>query len=145
MANGWLTLLADEQLLELSRRTLTTREESVRLTKLRLDSGAASELDYRQAESLTQAARATLAQQQRQRALDENALALLLGQPLPEDIRASLTRSDLRAAPACRQFLQACPQICWHSGQTFDRQSSNWWRPMPTLEPRVPHSFRALP
>ena len=105
VANGWLTLLADEQLLELSRQTLATREESVRLTKLRLDSGAASELDYRQAESLTQAARATLAQQQRQRALDENALALLLGQPLPEDIRASLSRGDLLAAPS----MQAIP------------------------------------
>lgn len=105
VANGWLTLLADEQLLELSRRTLASREESVRLTKLRLDSGAASELDYRQAESLTQAARATLAQQQRQRALDENALALLLGQPLPEGIRASLGGSDLRSAPA----MQAIP------------------------------------
>jgi outer membrane protein, multidrug efflux system len=105
VANGWLTLLADEELLELSRRTLTTREESVRLTKLRLDSGAASELDFRQAESLTQAARATLAQQQRQRALDENALALLLGQPLPAELRASLTRSDLSAAP----LLQAVP------------------------------------
>ncbi|PIF28531.1 multidrug efflux system outer membrane protein [Acidovorax sp. 56] len=109
VANGWLTLLADEQLLELSRRTLTTREESVRLTKLRLDSGAASELDYRQAESLTQAARATLAQQQRQRALDENALALLLGQPLPEDIRASLTRSDLRAAPSMQTVPAGLP------------------------------------
>lgn len=109
VANGWLTLLADEQLLELSRQTLATREESVRLTKLRLDSGAASELDYRQAESLTQAARATLAQQQRQRALDENALALLLGQPLPEDIRASLSRSDLRTAPSMQTIPAGLP------------------------------------
>ena len=110
VANGWLNLLADEELLELSRRTLATREESVRLTKLRLDSGAASELDYRQAESLAQAARATLAQQQRQRALDENALALLLGQPLPEDIRATLGRSDLNAAPAIQTVPAGLPR-----------------------------------
>ena len=109
VANGWLNLLADEELLELSRRTLATREESGRLTKLRLDSGAASELDYRQAESLAQAARATLAQQQRQRALDENALALLLGQPLPEDIRATLGRSDLNAAPAMQTVPAGLP------------------------------------
>lgn len=100
VANGWLNLLADEELLELSRQTLASREESVRLTKLRLDSGVASELDYRQAQSLTQAARATLAQQQRQRALDENALALLLGQPLPDSVRASLAGSRLADAPA---------------------------------------------
>lgn len=100
VANGWLNLLADEELLELSRQTLASREESVRLTKLRLDSGVASELDYRQAQSLTQAARATLAQQQRQRALDENALALLLGQALPDSVRASLAGSKLADAPA---------------------------------------------
>ena len=39
-------------------------------------------------QSLTEAARVTLAQQQRQRALNENALALLLGQPLPPELRA---------------------------------------------------------
>lgn len=105
VANGWLNLLADEELLELSRRTLVTREESVRLTKLRLDSGAASELDFRQAESLAQAARATFAQQQRQRALDENALVLLLGQSLPPEVKAALAGNNLDGAP----LLQALP------------------------------------
>lgn len=99
VASGWLNLLADEELLELSRQTLASREESVRLTRMRLEAGVASELDFRQAESLTQAARATLAQQQRQRALDENALVLLLGQALPEDVRASLAGSRLDSAP----------------------------------------------
>ncbi|MBU1352920.1 MAG: efflux transporter outer membrane subunit [Gammaproteobacteria bacterium] len=99
VANGWLNLLADEELLDLSRRTLASREESVQLTQLRLDAGVASALDFRQAQSLTQAARATLAQQQRQRALDKNALALLLGQALPDDVRASLAGSKLADAP----------------------------------------------
>ena len=99
VANGWLNLLADEELLDLSRQTLTSREESVRLTKMRLDAGVVSELDFRQAQSLTQAAKATLAQQTRQRAMDENALVLLLGQPLPQEVRASLTGSRLADAP----------------------------------------------
>lgn len=100
VASGWLTLMADEELLDISRRTLATREESVKLTRLRLENGVSSELDNRQAESLAQAARATYAQQQRQRMLDENALVLLLGQPLPDDIRASLPSSRLAdAAP----------------------------------------------
>lgn len=100
VASGWLTLMADEELLDISRRTLETRDESVKLTRLRLENGVSSELDNRQAESLAQAARATYAQQQRQRMLDENALALLLGQPLPDDIRASLPSSRLvNAAP----------------------------------------------
>ena len=100
VANGWLNLLADEELLDLSRQTLASRDESVRLTKMRLDAGVVSELDFRQAQSLTQAARVTLAQQTRQRALDENALALLLGQPLPQGVRASLPGSRLVDAPA---------------------------------------------
>jgi len=100
VASSWLALLADEELLGLSRRTLATREESARLMQLRLDKGVGSELEYHQADSLAQAARATWAQQRRQRMQDENALALLLGQPLPEDIRASLPSSHLAdAAP----------------------------------------------
>lgn len=100
VANAWYTLLADEELLEISRRTLQTREASVKLTKLRFDAGATSELDYRQAVSLTEAARATLAQQQRQRALDENALVLLLGQSVPAEIRTSLAGTRLQQAPS---------------------------------------------
>ena len=86
VANTYLNLLADDELLAVTRRTLVTREESLKLTKLKFDAGAASELDYRQAESLFEGARATLAQLIRQRALDENALVLLLGQPLPPDL-----------------------------------------------------------
>lgn len=100
VATGWLNLLADEELLDLSARTVASRDESVRLTKLRLDAGVVSELDYQQARSLAEAARATWAQQKRQRAIDENALSLLLGQPLPADIFASLASSRLTDAPA---------------------------------------------
>lgn len=83
VANTYLNLLGDEALLDLTRQTLATREDSLKLIQLRFDNGASSELDLRQAQSLTEAARATLAQQQRQRTLDENALTLLVGQPLP--------------------------------------------------------------
>ena len=100
VASGWLNLLADEVLMDLSRQTLASREESVRLTQMRLTAGVVSELDLRQAQALVQAARATLAQQTRQRARDENALALLVGQALPGDIRGSLPGSTLSDAPA---------------------------------------------
>lgn len=100
VAQGWLALIADEELLDISRRTLATREESIQLAKLRFDAGFSSELDYRQAESLTEAARATYAQQQRQRALNENALALLLGQPVPPNLLRSIEGGKLaNAAP----------------------------------------------
>ena len=90
VANAYLSVLADEEILRVTRQTLETRVESTRLTKLRFDNGASSELDYRQAESLLENARATLAQSLRQRALDEDALMLLVGQPLPADGPAPL-------------------------------------------------------
>ncbi|MEP6791857.1 MAG: efflux transporter outer membrane subunit [Ramlibacter sp.] len=83
VANAYLSLVADQELLEITRQTLVTREDSLRLARLRFENGVTSELDLRQAQTLTEGARVTLAQQERQRMLDENALALLIGQPLP--------------------------------------------------------------
>ncbi|MFH0134629.1 efflux transporter outer membrane subunit [Variovorax sp. VaC1] len=88
VANGWLTLLADDELLELTRQTMVTRDESVRLTKMRFDNGVSSELDFQAANSLAETARAAYAQQQRARLQDENALALLLGAPVPPEATA---------------------------------------------------------
>lgn len=96
VAQTWLALLADEQLLALSQQTLATREDSGRLMRLRLDHGAASELDWQLSQSLVQAARVALAQQQRQRAQDENALVLLLGQAVPDAVRARLSATALQ-------------------------------------------------
>lgn len=94
VANAYVGLLADDELLRVTRETLKTRDESFKLTKLKFDNGAASELDFRQAEQLLEGARATLAQTQRQRALDENALVLLLGQGLPADLPAGLPLAE---------------------------------------------------
>ena len=83
VANSYFALQGDEELLRVTRHTLVTREDSYRLIKLRFDNGASSQIDLRQAESLLESARVTLAQATRQRALDENALVLLVGQALP--------------------------------------------------------------
>lgn len=97
VAQSWLSLLADEELLSLSRQTLASREESLKLVSLKLQHGAASELDLRLAQTLRESARATLAQQQRQRALDEHALTLLLGQALPASAQTQLASAGLGA------------------------------------------------
>ena len=102
VASGWLALQADEELLALTRQTLATRDDSLRLTKLRFDNGAASALDLRQAESLAAAARGTLAQLQRSRAQDLNALTLLVGQTPPAAL--------LPTADASSAALQAVPE-----------------------------------
>ena len=86
VANAYLSLMADDELLALTRQTLVTREETFRLSKLRFDNGVTSELDLRLAESLLETARVSLAQLTRQRALDLNALTLLVGQPLAGEL-----------------------------------------------------------
>lgn len=72
--------------LEISQRTLATREESLRIIKLRADAGVATALELREAEQLVYAARATIPDLQRAIEQQENLINLLLGQnpaPIP--------------------------------------------------------------
>lgn len=90
VASTYLNLLADDALLEITRDTLRTRQESLKLTQLKFDNGAVSRLDLSQSQSLLEGAKVSFAQLTRQRAQDENALTLLVGQPLPADLPAGL-------------------------------------------------------
>jgi outer membrane protein, multidrug efflux system len=103
VASTWASLLTSDALLATTRQTLRTRQDSLRLTKLRFDNGATSALDLRQAESLSAAAEVALAQQQRQRALDLNALTLLVGQSIPDALVAP------SEAPNGASLFQAVP------------------------------------
>lgn len=85
-ATAWLTLAADEEQLRLAQRTLATRDETLRLVRLQAEVGAASELDLRGVQTLSAQARATVAQLQRQRDADLNALNLLVGEALPAEL-----------------------------------------------------------
>lgn len=89
VANAYLSLQALDEQLALTRQTLSTREESQKLTQLQYRNGTASALDASQADSLVYAARATLAALTRQRAAAYNALVLLLGQPMPAEDEAT--------------------------------------------------------
>jgi multidrug efflux system outer membrane protein len=103
VANAYVTLLADDLQLDVTRKTLDTRLESYRLLKLKLDNGASSDYEVAQAVSLVEGARAALALFVRQRAQDQNALVLLVGQPLPADLPAGLpleAQGLLTALPA---------------------------------------------
>ena len=99
VASGWLTLIADDELLALTRQTLATREESQKLTRMRFDSGVVSEIDLRLADSLAETARASYAEQRRLRMQDENALALLLGAPVPPEATEGGARGLDAVAP----------------------------------------------
>jgi multidrug efflux system outer membrane protein len=94
VASAYLAVQADEELLALTRQTLTTREDSLKLMQLKFDNGAASNLDLSTAKSSYESARATLAQAERTRQQDLNALTLLVGQTLPDSLPSAQKLSD---------------------------------------------------
>jgi multidrug efflux system outer membrane protein len=102
VANTYLTMLADDELLAITEQTVKTREESDRLTRLRFENGVVSKLELQQSASLVETARATLAQFQRQRAQDANLLTLLVGQPIPDNLApgTTLAATELPDLPA---------------------------------------------
>ena len=94
VAQAYLAVQADEELLALTRQTLATREDSLKLMQLKFDNGAASNLDLSTARSSYESARATLAQAERTRQQDLNALTLLVGQTLPDALPQARPLSD---------------------------------------------------
>jgi outer membrane protein, multidrug efflux system len=88
VANAYLTLLADESLFKITQDTFDSQRESLRLIKMSFDGGVATALDLHQAETTVATAQANLAQYRREVAQDQNALVVLLGTPMPEDLPA---------------------------------------------------------
>ena len=102
VANAWLTLQADQTLLEVTRDTLKAYDESLGLTQRSFDVGVASALELSQARSAADSARVNVEQYTRLVAQDRNALALLLGQPVPNDLPGGgegLAREQLAELP----------------------------------------------
>lgn len=84
VATAYLQLRELDLELDISERTLSTREASLRIIKLRADAGVATSLDLRQAEQLVFAARAAIPDLERAIEQQENLIHLLLGQsPAP--------------------------------------------------------------
>jgi multidrug efflux system outer membrane protein len=96
VATAYLTVLTDQTLLDITRETLKSQEESYSLTQKMFTGGTSTELALRQAETTVDTARANLAQYNRQLAQDRDALQLLLGAPIPDgiDISGGLDRGN---------------------------------------------------
>ncbi|MEJ8799934.1 efflux transporter outer membrane subunit [Trinickia caryophylli] len=94
VADEYLQVLAYDDLLKVTEGTLKTAQDSYDLTKLQFDNGTGSELDLRQAETVLEQARANREAEARLRAQAENALVLLIGQPLPDDLPAGRTLGE---------------------------------------------------
>jgi multidrug efflux system outer membrane protein len=90
VASQYLTMLAYDDQLVVTRNTLANTQESYRIAKLQFDTGTGSELDLRQSQGILEQASANLESQLRLRAQAENALVLLVGQPLPDDLPQGL-------------------------------------------------------
>jgi multidrug efflux system outer membrane protein len=86
VASGYLTVLADQALLKVTQETLASETASYALTNAMFKGGTTTLLSLRQAETAVDTARANLALYTRQAAQDENALVLLLGEPMPADL-----------------------------------------------------------
>lgn len=86
VAETWLQLAADRELLQLANRTAESQTESLKLTQQLFDAGTASELDVRRASASVAQARAQAAAFEAAVRRDVNALQLLVGAPLPAGI-----------------------------------------------------------
>lgn len=84
VGRAYLAERAFSEQLGLARQTLAARKDSHQLVQQRYDAGAASALELRQAETLVEAARVSLAGLERQQAQAMNALTVLVGVPLTE-------------------------------------------------------------
>jgi multidrug efflux system outer membrane protein len=86
VADQYLTVLAFDEQLQVTQQTTAAARASYDIVKLQFDTGTGTELALRQAETVVELAQATYAAQVRGRAQAENALVLLIGEPLPADL-----------------------------------------------------------
>ncbi len=100
VASNYLTLAADKERLKIAKETLESQQASYNLTKSRFEAGASSELDLRQAQTSVDSARVDIARFTTLVAQDENALALVIGSPVPPD----LLPSDLSVVTALKEL-----------------------------------------
>ena len=100
LANSYVRLLDFDRQLTITRATLKTRQESVRINRLRFQAGLISELDYQQAVAEYQAAAVQLPVLEKLIAQQENALSVLLGRNPGPIIRGkALENLTLPAVP----------------------------------------------
>lgn len=94
LANAYLTLGADHERLQLARHTLINQKESYDLIRRSHELGVASMLDLRQAQTVVESARVDVARFTSQIAQDKNALVLLVGGIIPDELLPTSQQDD---------------------------------------------------
>jgi outer membrane protein, multidrug efflux system len=117
VASAYFQLRAYDLQLEIARRTLASRQQSLQLTRALVDGGAGTNLDVRQSEQLVAEAAEAIPNLQRLSQQQENYISTLLGQnpgpiarglpltqqPHPPEVPAGLPSSLLERRPDIRQ------------------------------------------
>lgn len=86
VAATWLALAADRERLQLAQETLTSQQESYKLTRSRFEAGLSSALALNQAQTTIDGARVDIARYTTLVVQDENALVLVVGSPVPSEL-----------------------------------------------------------
>jgi multidrug efflux system outer membrane protein len=120
LASDYFTLLQLDLQLQITRETVKTQTDSVKLTQLRLDRGVATKLDVLQAQQVLDTANAQIPDLERLIAQEEDAISILLGdyphdvprglpligQTLPPEVPAGLPSSIMERRPDIREAEQ---------------------------------------
>lgn len=120
IASDYFTLLQLDLQLQITRETVKTQTDSVKLTQLRLDRGVATKLDVLQAQQVLDTANAQIPDLEREIAQEENAISILLGdyphgvarglplveQTLPPEVPRGLPSSLIERRPDIREAEQ---------------------------------------
>ena len=120
VAGAYFALLQLDLQLEITRETVKTQQDSVKLTNLRVEHGVATRLDVLQAQQVLDSANAQIPDLERRIAQEENAISILLGnypqavprgrplveQPLPPEVPPGMPSSLIERRPDIREAEQ---------------------------------------
>jgi len=120
VASDYFMLLQLDLELQITRNTVNTQEDSVKLTSFRLDRGVATKIDVLQAQQVLDTANAQIPDLERQIGQEEDAISILIGdypqgvprghplaeQALPPDVPPGLPSTLLERRPDIREAEQ---------------------------------------
>lgn len=120
VASNYFHLLELDLQLRITQETVRTQQDSVKLTRLRLDHGVATKLDVLQSQQVLDTANAAIPDLERQIGQEENAISILLGhypegirrgyplveEPLPPEVPPGMPSTLLERRPDIRQVEQ---------------------------------------
>jgi len=120
VASDYFALLQLDLQLQITKDTVTTQEDSVKLTKFRVEHGVATKLEVLQAQQVLDTANAQIPDLERQIAQEENAISILLGnypqgvprghtlveQVLPPEVPPGMPSTLLERRPDIREAEQ---------------------------------------